>query len=270
MGPYDAAVIVPPQPYQHAPPDQPKPRGQHGAPQARQLRLCVLGSFDFRFGDGKRPPLSSGSQRLLAFLALRGRAVARETAAGVLWPEASEYHAGACLRSAIARLGSASRAAVEVTPTDLRLAAAVSVDLTAARRLAARLVDPRHPCEEADLGPDTLAAFSLDVLPDWYDDWVSAENEAWHQLRLHGLEVLTGRLALADRYADAISAALVAVHAEPLRESARRALIRIHLAEGNQSEAHREYERFRALLRAELGVEPTAQLTQLVHGRVRV
>jgi DNA-binding SARP family transcriptional activator len=232
--------------------------------------MCVLGSFDFRFGDGRRPPLSSGSQRLLAFLALRGRAVARETAAGVLWPEASEYHAGACLRSAIARLGSASRAAVEVTPTDLRLAPTVNVDLTVARRLAARLVDPRRPCEDADLSPDTLAALSLDVLPDWYDDWVSADNEAWHQLRLHGLEVLTGRLARAGRFADAISAALAAVHAEPLRESARRALIRIHLAEGNQSEAYREYERFRALLRAELDVEPTAQLTQLVHGRARV
>ena len=232
--------------------------------------VCVLGSFDFRLGDRTRTPLSTGSQRLLAFLALRGRAVARETAAGILWPEASEHHAGSCLRSAIARLGCISRSAVEVTPADLRLAPGVTVDLVAARRLAGRLVDPRRTCEDADLDATALSALSLDVLPDWYDDWVTTENEAWHQLRLHGLEVLTGRLAAAGRFADAISSALAAVHAEPLRESARRALIRIHLAEGNLAEAHREYDRFRALLRTELGVQPTAQLTDLVYGRTPV
>ena len=228
----------------------------------------MLGSFDFRF-DGTRPRLPAGSRRLLAFLALRGRTVARETAAGVLWPEASEYHAGCCLRSAIARLGRESRAALEVTATDLRLAPEVSVDLAESRRLAARLLDPRCPSGETELGTAARGALSLDVLPDWYDEWITSEQEAWHQLRLHALETLADQLAEVGRHADAISAALAAVHAEPLRESARRALVRIHLAEGNQSEARREYERFRILLRTELGVEPTSLLTSLVHGRTR-
>ena len=51
---------------------------------------------------------------------------------------------------------------------------------------------------------------------------------------------------------------------EPLRESARAAVIRVHLAEGNQSEALREFARYRTLLRAELGLEPTEQLHRLV------
>ena len=39
---------------------------------------------------------------------------------------------------------------------------------------------------------------------------------------------------------------------------------RVHLAEGNQTEAIREYERYRRLLQAELGLEPSAQLRELI------
>ena len=37
-----------------------------------------------------------------------------------------------------------------------------------------------------------------------------------------------------------------------------------HLAEGNQSEALAEFNRYRALLRAELGLDPTPRLCELV------
>jgi SARP family transcriptional regulator, regulator of embCAB operon len=59
------------------------------------------------------------------------------------------------------------------------------------------------------------------------------------------------------------------VRAEPLRESGHAALIQVHLAEGNQSEAVREFVRYRALLNTELGLEPTARLHQLVQGLPR-
>jgi DNA-binding SARP family transcriptional activator len=49
-----------------------------------------------------------------------------------------------------------------------------------------------------------------------------------------------------------------------LRESARTALIRVHLAEGNQSEALSEFGRYQTLLQAELGLEPTPLLCQLI------
>jgi SARP family transcriptional regulator, regulator of embCAB operon len=54
------------------------------------------------------------------------------------------------------------------------------------------------------------------------------------------------------------------VRAEPLRESARAALIQAHLAEGNQSEAVREFTRYRRLLDAELGLAPTPRLHRLL------
>jgi DNA-binding SARP family transcriptional activator len=41
-------------------------------------------------------------------------------------------------------------------------------------------------------------------------------------------------------------------------------LVRAHLAEGNRAEAIREYERFCTMLADELGVQPTAQMRELV------
>jgi DNA-binding SARP family transcriptional activator len=56
------------------------------------------------------------------------------------------------------------------------------------------------------------------------------------------------------------------VSGEPLRESARLALIEAHLAESNVAAALREYEAFRQLLHVELGIEPSADLRALVDG----
>ncbi|MEV4188142.1 bacterial transcriptional activator domain-containing protein, partial [Streptosporangium canum] len=65
---------------------------------------------------------------------------------------------------------------------------------------------------------------------------------------------------------DAVAAAGVAVRADPLRESARAALIRAHLAEDNQVEALRCFEHYSRHLQAELGLRPTPRLCELVAG----
>lgn len=224
----------------------------------------MLGTFRFWAGGSALPAVLGGSQRLLALLGLRDRALMRASVAGTLWPESSEEHAYSSLRSALARLSRLTRDAVVVTPLDLCLADDVTIDIRESRALAHRLLDPSSESVEADLTSDAVFALSVDVLPDWYDDWVLVEAEDWHQLRLHALEALAGRLLSVRRFGEATSAALAAVRAEPLRESARAVLIGVHLAEGNQSEALREFARYQTLLRAELGLEPTARLRDLI------
>lgn len=51
---------------------------------------------------------------------------------------------------------------------------------------------------------------------------------------------------------------MLATSAEPLRESAQRALIRAHAAEGNLTEARRSYRAYHDLLGRELGVAPSS------------
>jgi SARP family transcriptional regulator, regulator of embCAB operon len=228
------------------------------------LEVGVLGTFRFRWGTEMLPPEAGGSQRLLALLALRDRVMMRSAVAGTLWPESSEDHAHSSLRSALARLSELSREAVVVTPLDLCLDEAVGVDIRESRSLAHRLLDPGAALTDADLGPGAIAALSDDLLPDWYDDWVLLEAEEWRQLRAHALEELADRLTAQRRFGLATAAALAAVRIEPLRESARATVIRVHRAEGNPSEALREFGRYAALLNDELGLEPTPRLRDLV------
>ncbi len=234
-------------------------------PQARSgpLEIAVLGSFRFWVsGRDALPDLPGGSQRLLAFLALGVRVVVRGAAAARLWPEASEEHAHASLRSAISRLTSIAQEAVVISYHSVRLAEHVSVDIRAARAVAQRLVDRTYT--DADITSTTISLLSADLLPDWYDDWAVVEAEDWRQLRLHALDSLTDAFIAGGRYSDAIGAALAAVKAEPLRETSHASLIRAHLSEGNRAEAQRAFIRYRKMLGGELGLEPTPRISALV------
>jgi SARP family transcriptional regulator, regulator of embCAB operon len=190
--------------------------------------------------------------------------VHRATVAGTLWPDIAERRASTNLRSAVARLGSRGRRALASSKLELGLAEGVAVDLRHGQWLARRLLDPAVAPDRSELGTAAVAALSTELLPGWYDDWVLEEAEDWRLLRLHALEALAGHLRAAGRWGEAAGAARAAVRAEPLRESGHVALIQVHLAQGNQSEAVREYAGYRELLRAELGLEPTFQLRRLV------
>ena len=227
------------------------------------VKVSVLGSFGLFVVGKPQRDLPHATQRLLAFLALQDGAVSRTALAGTLWPEVSEDHAHASLRSALSRLSAIQRSVVRVTVRELALADGVFVDIRDARTLAHRLLNPGS-WQGSDQDDRAIETLSTDLLPDWYDDWAVAEAEEWRQLRLHALDALAERLTAAGRYADATSAALAAVKAEPLRETAHAALIRVYLAEGNRAEARAAYEHYHALLRSELGLEPTELVKALV------
>ncbi len=229
----------------------------------QDLTLSVLGSFQFRAGDTS-PALPSGSQRLLALLALRDRSVTRLMIAGTLWPESTEQHASASLRSALTRLRGDARAAVDVADLDLNLAPGVVVDIRESKRFAHRLLEPNAPSLAPEATAAAVASLSADLLPDWYEDWVLIETAEWRQLRLHALEAMADNLVAEGRWTEAIAAAQAAIRGEPLRETSHAALIRVFLAEGNQTEALSQFERYRTLLNTELNLEPTAHISDLV------
>jgi DNA-binding SARP family transcriptional activator len=225
--------------------------------------LSVLGGFGLRRNSHDHVAVPGGSQKLLAFLALHPGTIARSLVAGTLWPDVPDGRASSSLRSAVARLGVACRRTVEVSPLQLGMGERVSVDISDARSIAGRLIDPNTEPRPTDLGLAAIDALSADLLPGWYDDWVMIEAEDWRLLRLHALEAMTSRLVRAGRLAEAATAAGAAVRVEPLRETARAALIEVHRAAGNQAEAVREFDRYSILLQAELGLDPTPRLRRL-------
>ena len=199
------------------------------------------------------------SQRLVAFLALHDRPLRRLYVAGVLWLDTPEQRAYANLRSALWRLHRCDPGLVDAAGQELRLSPKVVVDIREAEVAAHRILEVGWPVEER-FEPAQLID---DLLPDWYEDWVLLERERFRQVRLHALDNLCERLTTAGRLEEALEAGLFAVAAEPLRESAHRALVRIHLAEGNTAEAIRQYRLCRRLLKEQLGVEPSPQMQQL-------
>lgn len=209
-----------------------------------------------------RCEIPEGCKRLLAFVALKGRRVERRHAAGALWPSGSDGRAAGNLRSALWRLRGAGIGILTIDQRTLTLNDGVLVDVHTLREWAARLIEDRALDSDLVMAPASIEA--LDLLPGCYDDWALVERERIRQRVLHALEALSRRLVVERRFADAVEAAMLAMAAEPLRESAQRVLIEAHLAEGNLIEARRRYQTFHALLLRELGVSPTRELARLL------
>jgi DNA-binding SARP family transcriptional activator len=233
-------------------------------------RVTLLDGFDLEVpGRGRRSTvddLPRGVQRLVAHLCLCPRPT-RTATAGQLWPDFSEDHAHGSLRSALWRLNKAAPGLVEASGNALRLTADVRVDVREFNDWAQRATAPPGGADDVAV-PD--AALLGDLLPGWYDDWVLLERERLRQLRMQALEAVAARLAFLGRHCEALEAAYAAVRADPLRESAHRTVVRVHLAQGNLAEALRAYDLFRTMVQDELGVPPTEQMTRLVQGIPRL
>jgi DNA-binding SARP family transcriptional activator len=225
------------------------------------VRLSLAGAFELS-REGRIVDVATPAQRVLAFLALNERPVDRGHVASVLWLDSNAERAAGSLRSALWRIRQQDASLVEITQRTLRLASGVCVDAREMVSWARRVCDCAHAIEQRDVH-ETFAAGEL--LANWDDSWVRIERERLRQLRLHALEILSQRLVSAGRFVDALETALVGMRSEPLRESAHRAVISVHLAEGNTSEALRQFRSYRDLLRAHLGLEPSELITRMIN-----
>ena len=187
----------------------------------------------------------------------------REFAALQLWPDTTEERARANLRSALWRI---RRLGVDVLATSssrLRLADGV-------------WVDARQGLDElAAIGPGAGLGRALpfqsllaDLLPDWYEDWLMIERERLRQLSMRTLEARAARALAEGDASTAIQVALAAMAIDPLRESAHRLVIEAHLAEGNERDARRTLDGYRARIAFDPRLSPSAELEALVDGPV--
>ena len=221
----------------------------------------LLGGFRLLVG-GAAVAAPQFVARLLAFLALRRLPQDRLLVASCLWPDVPEERASANLRTTLWKVRRAAEGLVVVDGRLLRLGPRVRVDVDEVTEAARLLLGP----DEVELDRWPVRHLDAELLPEWFDEWALFERERFRQLRLHALEALCRRLSAEDRHAEAIDAGMAAVSAEPLRETAHRALIAAYVAEGNQAEAVRHYDRLRGLL-AEHGLaEPAVALGELLAG----
>jgi DNA-binding SARP family transcriptional activator len=223
---------------------------------SRRVHLHVLGAFALLV-DGSRVHLGRREERLVAFLAVHGTSH-RPFVAGTLWPNSDESRALSNLRAAVLKVRRAAPDVLDVTGSTLTLLPSVLVDLVDLVESAERVV--RHGSFDAERAEYLLG--TRELLPGWYDDWVMFERERLHHRRIRALEALAVHELDAGHPALALAAARDAVVLEPLRESARRLLIRAHMAVGNRALAATVFAEYRRDLARDLGIEPSPEILQ--------
>jgi DNA-binding SARP family transcriptional activator len=229
--------------------------------------LRLFDSFSVGCGDAQIE-LKSREQRLVALLALEGSRT-RSYLAGMLWPESTEARAAGSLRAAVWRLEREAPGLLRNCGGQLGLDAGVWVDVAEftvrANRITAladEVLDSGSEDRECLNALDVLT--HGDLLSGWYEDWVLYERARLQQMRLSSLESIAELLIDRGYLPAALTAALCATSIEPLRESAHRLLVRIHLANGNFHDAIRAYRSFGERLVRELGIRPSRQMDALV------
>jgi DNA-binding SARP family transcriptional activator len=224
--------------------------------------LSLLGGWQLVV-DGDVVALGGREQRLCALLALTGTH-ARAQVAGTLWPESTDARALASLRRAVAQTHQRCPGLLAADRTSIGLAADVVVDVHVLRAAVAAAADPDA---DLDAGPDPSLLVTLageQLLPGWYDEWVEAHRDELEHQRTGALERLARRALEHGDTTLAEDAARAVARAEPLRESASELLIRALLGRGDRAGALRELERYRDVVRTELGVVPSPALCALV------
>jgi len=224
------------------------------------MYLTLVEEFALYIG-GRHMLIPHITERVLTYLALANRPVARVRLAGTLWPDCSDCSASKRLRTALWRLRQTDGNLVQISGDRLCLDPQVAVDVFELNDLAQRLV---HAPDSESLAQVQLLVDRVELLPDWDEEWLMPNREWYRLTRLAALENAAHALLEGGRPGPALIAALAVVQTEPLRESARRIVIRTHLLQGNAVEAMRERHRYGLLLRSEFGVEPSAEMDELL------
>lgn len=108
---------------------------------ARQtpVQVKLLGGFELSV-DGSAIETPITAQRLIAFLALHPRALARGYVAGALWLDKTDARAASNLRSSLWRTRPLGDRLIQATRTHLRLCDEIHVDVAEADAVARRLL----------------------------------------------------------------------------------------------------------------------------------
>jgi len=211
---------------------------------------------------------------VFAFLASDAhRAVPRTELTEVLWGDSPPREADTTLSAVLSRLRgllrripSGADIAGQNGAIGLRLPADAWLDLEG----AANAVDE---AEGAQRRGDHASAWShaniaaviarRPFLPSEEAPWIERQRQRLSSVLIRGLRCLSAVGAETGDLVSAVQYAIQVVDLDPLRESAYRQLMKLHLRTGDAAEALRVFATCRRRLRDELGVSPSPEIAQL-------
>lgn len=229
------------------------------------LTLSLLGPLEVALDDIPVTELASAkAQALLCYLAMNGRAHARQALAGLLWGDLPEADARRNLRGVLMKLRdlldpyllinfqtvafnrqSAYRLDVEQFQAGLQ-----TRDLATLRRCAALYRG------------DFLEELFVRQAPE-FETWQQQQRAQLHQQAVAVFTLLANRLREQGEWEEGLAVARRLVALDSTRELSQQLLMQLLAQSGQRAAALAQFEQYRAELRAELGVEVSADTAVL-------
>jgi DNA-binding SARP family transcriptional activator len=217
-------------------------------------------------------PIASSCLPLLGYLLTnRRRPVLRDEVAGLLWPDNDSEHAKHSLSTVLWRL---RKSVGPCEPLVVARDEALSMNWQATRWVDAialeRRIEPLVRKAPASLSEFEIARIERgvrlyrgDYLIGIDREWALVERQRIRNLYLDGLySLLLARAARRD-WPRAIVTGCRLVAEEPLREDVHRLLMQAYAAAGNRGKVVEQYKLCRAVLAAELAIEPMEETKEL-------
>ncbi len=259
------------------------------------LHFALLGSPQVYHGGQLLAFPSRKSLALLLYLAVEQGKHSRKLLSELFWPESDAAHARSALRTTVLELRdvlmkdavSVERTAFNRIPhlhidrdmLSLDRTSGVSLDLHTLQaawilardtaRRTATLPEETRCAHLVQLQEATrlsrgefLDGFSLHNARG-FDDWTRFQREYWHLRMQLVFDRLSSQYEDAGEFEQAIAVIIRWLALTFLNEEASQRLMRLHFATGNRIAALQAYETFRALLAAEIHVEPTRETMAL-------
>lgn len=240
-------------------------------------RVDVLGEVGVSAGDRAVVGAALGGRRarvVLVALALSNRPVPAETLAEVVWPLDPPATWPVALRGVVSGLRTAlagldlsgpedgAAALIQTTPVGYRLVDGVSVDIVAAAEAVTRaeeLMTRARYDAVVDLCTPVSQQRGELLLPDEEAAWLEPHRRSVDATAVRALQLMAAAHSSAGQPRRAVEAARAAVDRAPLDEPSHRTLFRALDLAGDRAGVVLAYERCRALLAEELGIDPSKE-----------
>lgn len=237
------------------------------------LRICLFGRPRVYYeSNPDEIKLTHCTLALLAYLLLyRHRTHPRDILSALFWGDQPQEKARNCLNTAIWRLRSSLESngapidsyIISKQPGEVgfNLNNPYWLDVAAfEHQIGAALADPKTELVSLE---QCLALYTGDLLEGFYEDWAIREREHQRQKYLGALGILMETAFNNGNYAKSLEFASKILAQDPLREEVHRHMMRAYVANGQRALAARQYETCRAILAAELGIEPMQETQAL-------
>ena len=225
------------------------------------LKFRLLGTFEIIRGERPVDINSRIAQSLLAFLLINSQTkYRRENLAGLFWPDVPENNARTNLRQLLWQLR-------KVIGVDFVSADKLHVFLNPKARYE---LDAKQLAQMQDTSISLTERLSVlervqgELLPGFYDDWVTPERERLARIFNAQMELALEGLQNEGRWREALTWAERWLAYRKGIEAAYRYLMRAHAALGDTASAKAVYQRCVDDLSNELGVPPSAETQELL------